>query len=386
MRILFIQYGLNPFGGGVQRVTHTLAEQFGNRGHITYCAHLSNEDAYPGQPYSATISLSSSSLQDLTTFIIDNGIEIVINQCGTDVSITKRFAAAKDSCRFALISCIHISPLASREVLCYRDWRLPKIAIRSILKECLIRLYPFDRYNLRTTFDLSDKIVLLSSRFINDYLNLAKVPNNDRVTAIPNPASYPPLKDVNFDSKAQTFLVVARMGDSPKRLLRVLDTWKILQDILPEWDLKLVGDGDNLNDYKRIASRSKLQRITFTGIQQPLPYYDKASIFLMTSASEGFGMTLLEAMQRGCVPVAMDSYKAIHDLIKHRFNGLLVENGNLKAFADACVQLATSPALRKQMALNGIEHTRKFSVSAIANQWDILLNSLNDCQKSTIHH
>ena len=106
----------------------------------------------------------------------------------------------------------------------------------------------------------------------------------------------------------------------------------------------------------------------------------------MTSASEGFGMTLLEAMQRGCVPVAMDSYKAIHDLIKHRFNGLLVENGNLKAFADACVQLATSPALRKQMALNGIEHTRKFSVSAIANQWDILLNSLNDCQKSTIHH
>lgn len=37
----------------------------------------------------------------------------------------------------------------------------------------------------------------------------------------------------------------------------------------------------------------------------------------MTSAFEGFGMTLVEAQQYGVVPIVMDSYKSLHDIIKN---------------------------------------------------------------------
>ena len=48
------------------------------------------------------------------------------------------------------------------------------------------------------------------------------------------------------------------------------------------------------------------------GQKNPEPYYNEASIFMMTSSFEGWGLTLTEAQQYGCVPLAFHSFASLN--------------------------------------------------------------------------
>ena len=63
-------------------------------------------------------------------------------------------------------------------------------------------------------------------------------------------------------------------------------------------------------------AENDIKNIYFEGNKNPLPYYQKASVFLMTSALEGWGLTITEAQQFGVVPVAFDSYPSLHEVIE----------------------------------------------------------------------
>ena len=53
---------------------------------------------------------------------------------------------------------------------------------------------------------------------------------------------------------------------------------------------------------------------------------------MMTSAFEGFPMTLVEAQQCGVVPVVMDSYLSLHDIVETGYNGIIVSNEDLTGY------------------------------------------------------
>jgi glycosyltransferase involved in cell wall biosynthesis len=64
----------------------------------------------------------------------------------------------------------------------------------------------------------------------------------------------------------------------------------------PEWDLM----------HQQVAESGLERCVTFVGVQQQSAlsaYYDRIDILLMPSRSEGFGLTAIEGMARGCVPV-----------------------------------------------------------------------------------
>jgi glycosyltransferase involved in cell wall biosynthesis len=50
----------------------------------------------------------------------------------------------------------------------------------------------------------------------------------------------------------------------------------------------------------------------------------------MTSAYEGWGLTLTEAQQMGVVPIAFDSFGAVYDIIENEYNGLIIPNSTDK--------------------------------------------------------
>ncbi len=61
--------------------------------------------------------------------------------------------------------------------------------------------------------------------------------------------------------------------------------------------------------------------------------------FAMTSAFEGFPMSIIEAQQNGVVPIVMDSFLSVHDIIDNDVNGVLISYGNTTMFAESLKSL-----------------------------------------------
>ena len=67
---------------------------------------------------------------------------------------------------------------------------------------------------------------------------------------------------------------------------------------------------------------------------------------MMTSAYEGWPMTLMEAMQNGCVPIVFDSFKAVYDIVDSDINGVIVSNGDMDTYHRELVRLMSDDNYR----------------------------------------
>ena len=226
-----------------------------------------------------------------------------------------------------------------------------------------------------------DKYVLLSEAYRKQYLSWSKNPQTDKVVAIPNPIPFnTKLTKAEIEAKENVVLVVGRMQECTKRFSSVLKVWHLLEkQNLPEtkvWHLVMVGDGDDLYSYKQMAKELRLQRVSFEGFQNPLPYYKAAKIFLMTSRIEGFGNVLLEAQQMGVVPIAMDSYPAVRDIILNGHNGILVPKDSIQSMSKALISLISNTKELDRLRCNGADFINSFSMDNVMDRWIQLINDL----------
>lgn len=213
------------------------------------------------------------------------------------------------------------------------------------------------------------KVILLSERFrmdINSFCSLG----DDNLKAIPNPIIF----DENFDLKAnhkdKTILYVGRVTTRQKRFLSLLNIWKKLQYLLPEYNLEIVGGGPEKDYYVDKAKEMNLSRITFHGFQYPEQYYKKAQALCMVSNYEGFGMVLVEAMQYGCVPFAFDSFAALPDIIDDGINGYRIPPFNEEIYVQRIVDFIKKTREEKEKIYNAsMSKAKLFSVENISKEW-----------------
>jgi glycosyltransferase involved in cell wall biosynthesis len=140
---------------------------------------------------------------------------------------------------------------------------------------------------------------------------------------------------------------VARLA-SPKdhaTLLRALATLRS-----QEWELDLVGDGPCEPLIRRLADELGLSsRVHFLGYQSdPAPILARAQIFVLSSRSEAFPRSVLEAMRAGLAIVA-SSVGGLEEAITHDVSGLLVPPGHPPALAAALGGLFDDPSRRERL-------------------------------------
>ena len=80
--------------------------------------------------------------------------------------------------------------------------------------------------------------------------------------------------------------------------------------------------------------------------------YLSASIYAMSSYSEGFGMVLIESASYALPSIAFDITSGPSDIIENEKSGFLIEDGNLKDYADKLQVLMRDEKLRKTMGEN----------------------------------
>lgn len=382
--------------GGIQRTTARIAEELTARfGHK--CYNIFNQRPYPVDvphyKYVKSAHLPNNfTAAELATLIRDWQIDCIVNQMmvAESATIRKAISLSDTSCR--LLYFHHTTPRRLWDNSLRGELRSLKQRRTLInkLSGCLqILLFPLTKMlKIRRTlkkngrdyeriYSESDKFVLLSKRFYPELLDMTNLPDTDKLRAIPNMLSFERFADAEtIKNKEKRLLLVARLEEFPKMASWALKIWKkITEDHrFDEWRFDIVGHGSDEDMLKEMIRKNRIPRVTMHGRQDSEPFFERSSIFIMTSIREGFGMTLVEASQKGCVPIAFDSFASVKDIISDGRSGVLVRPFNLNDYAERLKHLMLNDSLRQDMALNCIEASKRFTSDNVMRQWELLLS------------
>ena len=142
--------------------------------------------------------------------------------------------------------------------------------------------------------------------------------------------------------------------------------------------LMLVGDGEEREELESLVEKFGLkERVKFVGRVQneEIPQYMVASdVLVLPSLSEGFPVTILEAMASGLSIVAT-TVGGLPEIVKDGENGFLVEPNNYGQIAEKVILLLEDEELRYKISKNNKERTKRYS-------WGHAVNKLEEIYQS----
>lgn len=198
-----------------------------------------------------------------------------------------------------------------------------------------------------------------------------------RVDVIPNPLPFYP--KINDAPRRKRIIAVGRYFDE-KGYDLLLKAWAIVEQRSDDWELAIYGDG-NKSFYERLASSLNLDKRRcrlYERIHDVQEEYIDSSLFVCTSRFEGFGMGIIEAMACGLPVVAFDCLWGPRSIITNTEDGILVENGNVKKFAEAILYLIENPVKLQKMSDNAHDNVWRFNIEGIALKWQKLFDEVVD--------
>ena len=151
----------------------------------------------------------------------------------------------------------------------------------------------------------------------------------------------------------------------------------MIKDIHPEWDLIILGDGEEKTKLLQLLIDYKINnRVFFPGsVGNVSEWYEKADLFVLSSLVEGFPNVLLEAMSYGLPCVSFDCKTGPRELIKNGINGILVSPHEKEiGLSKAISSIINKSEMRENMAKEAIKLRRKNSIENIISKWNISLN------------
>jgi len=139
---------------------------------------------------------------------------------------------------------------------------------------------------------------------------------------------------------------------------------KKLRDKDIDFTLFIAGKGELENELEKLIEKNDLRdKVIMLGFVDDMQkFMNSIDIFLLTSAWEGFGFVLVEAMIKSKPVVAFD-ITSNPEIVENNKSGFLVEHPDLDSFTQKTIALIKDENLRKEMGNVGLKNVmRKFNV------------------------
>lgn len=191
-----------------------------------------------------------------------------------------------------------------------------------------------------------------------------------------NPLSFECHKKSTCNEKDIIF--VGRLLEEQKGLDLLIEAFSIIHKAKKDWNLKIVGDGDDKDSLINSIKKYNLENnVLLTGkCDNVKEHYLYSSIFVSTSRWEGFGLVITEAMECGLPVVAFDNSGPKEIINKPDINGILVKDYNVAKFAEEVIKLIEDDDKRKSMSLEAIKRAQDFKIDKIIKQWNEIMEIL----------
>ena len=206
----------------------------------------------------------------------------------------------------------------------------------------------------------------------------SKVVSDDKLKVIYNPVSHALITNVDAlrqDSERQKYRItfIGRI-DPQKQPDHLIRAFEKIKNELPKASLRLVGDGNLIEQTKELVSDLKLdESVMFDGIRKDMEQvYADSDVIILTSQYEGMPNALIEAIGCGIPVVSYDCPIGPSEIIEDGVNGFLIDQNDIDEFAKK-----TIIALKQSWDEDIIKATcKKFDARVIAKQYEEIFASL----------
>lgn len=220
-----------------------------------------------------------------------------------------------------------------------------------------------------------DVVVMLTPGLAKEVRGWIPAGAKTRVVSVPNFLEHFP-EPFPLEEKEKRIVAVGRLSWE-KGFDRLLDCFALTREKHPDWSLRIVGDGPEQEKLEqKIAELGLGDAVVLTGRLSPAGVEEemkRASLYAMTSLSEGFPFVLLEALSCGLPCVAYDVRVGPAAVIRPGLDGVLVPDGDREAYAARLMELMEDDARRLEMAREALLHARDYSREKVAGIWNTVL-------------
>ena len=151
-----------------------------------------------------------------------------------------------------------------------------------------------------------------------------------------------------------------------KRLEILLRAAAQAREMIPQLEIRIVGNGPQYKRLKGICTELRLENIVHwlgdVALARLAQEYKRANVFCLPSVQEGFGIVFLEAMAAR-KPIVAVRAAAIPEVVR---SGILVQPESPEALADGIVRLFRDPCLCSSLASAGSRDVERFDVHRVA--------------------
>ncbi len=219
-----------------------------------------------------------------------------------------------------------------------------------------IFLYALKVLEMRV-LSLSSKIIIGTKSYANGTKILSKF--NNKIEIIPYGCESSLIAGVK---KENLLISVGRLVHY-KGYLELIKHIEIPND----WCWRIVGNGPLFNEIKKIIEvnglNDKIQVYNHLNDEEVKKMLSRSKIFLFPSLTrqESFGISQIEAISAGCVPINFDiPGSGVGELIKNNIYGFSIEHKNYSKFNNAIYKLVKSEDLFNEFSDEAIKNYNKF--------------------------
>lgn len=394
MNILFLLRSLDI--GGLEVVTAVLANKFVSKGHHVSVFAFEKRSGKVMERYGKNVEITiagtycktKDNVALLRQLLIGKNIDVVINQWGLPLIPIKTLCEARRGLALRVISVYHNDPQQNGRIQSVETElaKTENVLKKSVLWCKKLAFRCVTGYAMRYIYRMSDVFEVLSPSFVSHFQQFTWQKNTPKLIVQTNPITIDIDRfEYQAEKKRKEIIYVGRIDYTQKRVFRVIEIWALLEHLFPDWQLTLVGDGEERKSLEQMVKDLELQHVHFEGFQQPRSYYERASMLMLTSEFEGFPLVLAECMSFGVVPAVYGSYSAVYDIIEDGMDGLIIpktsDRFKAEVMAAEMKKLMNAKDKLNTMALNAIEKSKNYSIDKIYDQW---MNVFNIVRRNNI--
>lgn len=244
-------------------------------------------------------------------------------------------------------------------------------AYQRVPSEALTLMERFSKFYLDKIYTCVTLLTEADKRYVGNRLKNAVV--------MPNPSTFPAANSV--PEKKKVLLAAGRVSNWHYKGFDILiQAWGKIAQGFPEWKLQIAGDGpkENFDFLKNLAKECHVSnRIDFLGYRTDMLHlYQQASIFVLSSRSEGLPMVVIEAMGQGCACCCVENFGRTKETIQNKSEGLLCQMENPDSLASIMREMLSNDDYRHQVQKNSIERAKYYSLDHIVELWEGLLGKI----------